>query len=99
MLFSRNIRKAGFASQFKRLERTLDQFDAESYALPRTSQALLVQQPWTQRPFDASKAMDVPVYNFVSGRFADEVITLDQDVFNQPLRRDIIHKAFEYFEH
>ena len=43
--------------------------------------------------------MQVPLYNFITGSFANEVITLDQSIFNQPLRRDLVHKAFEYFEH
>lgn len=43
--------------------------------------------------------IEVPVYNLVSGTFANEVIALDQEIFNQPLRRDIVHKTFEYFEH
>ena len=93
------MRTANFASQFTRLERTLDKFDPGSYDLPKTEESLLVAQPWTQRPFDHTKELRMPIYNFVNGRFSNEVVTLDQDLFNVPLRRDLVHKVFEYFEH
>jgi len=67
--------------------------------LPKTEQALLVAQPWSQRPFDKTKELKMPIYSFVNGRFANEYVSLDQDLFNQPLRRDIVHNAFEYFNH
>lgn len=86
-----------FASSFQRLDRTLDAFEPEKYTLQRTDQSLLVSQPWTQRPFVGQ--MQVPFFSFVTGRFANEVATLDPENFNQPLRRDIVHKVFEYFEH
>lgn len=41
----------------------------------------------------------MPIYSFVNGRFANEYVSLDQDLFNQPLRRDIVHNVFEYFNH
>ena len=43
--------------------------------------------------------MKIPMYGFVSGEFANEVITLDQSIWNLPLRRDVVHNVFEYFEH
>ena len=89
--------QARFASTFERLDRTLDAFEPEKYALQRTDSGLLVRQPWTQRPFQGQ--LQVPFYSFVSGRFANEVATLDPENFNQPLRRDLVHKVFEYFEH
>jgi len=55
--------------------------------------------PWSTRPFDASEAMTVPFFDFVSGEFTGEVADLDQDLFNLPLRRDIVHNVYEYFEH
>ena len=69
------------------------------YKLPRTDEAKLVAQPWTQRPFDHNKSLSIPIYSFITGRFTNEVISLDQTHFNQPLRRDIVHKVHEYFEH
>ena len=48
------MRLATFASQFTKLERTLDKFDPSEYELARTDQAKLVAQPWSQRPFDHS---------------------------------------------
>ena len=41
----------------------------------------------------------MPIYKFVSGHFSNEIVTLDPEFFNQPLRRDIVHNVFEYFEH
>ena len=34
-----------------------------------------------------------------SGEFTGEIIQLDQDIYNQPLRRDIVHRVYQYFEH
>ena len=59
----------------------------------------MVAQPWTQRPFLSGKEIQMPIYNFINGRFSNEVVTLDGQYFNQPLRRDIVHNVFEYFEH
>ena len=77
-----SLRQAAFASQFTKVQRSLDEFDPEKYRLSRTEEALLVAQPWTQRPFDASKPLNLPVYSFVTGRFAHEVVELDQENFN-----------------
>lgn len=43
--------------------------------------------------------MKVPIFEMISGDFTGEVIELDQDIFNLPLRRDIVHNVFQYFEH
>ncbi len=43
-------------------------------------------------------SIEVPQFNFVSGKFSGEVISLDHDNFNQVLRRDIVHSVHEYFE-
>ena len=43
-----SLRQAGFASQFTKLERNIEQiFDPSAYKLPRTDESLLVAQPWT----------------------------------------------------
>ena len=94
-----NLNYACFASQFTKLERSLDKFDPSAYALPRTDEGLLVTQPWSQRPFDKSQELKMPIYSFITGRFANEYVSLDHDIFNLPLRRDIVHFAHEYFEH
>ena len=77
------MRQAAFASQFTKVERSLDEFDPKSkYELRRTDESLLVAQPWTQRPFDGQSALSMPIYSFVTGRFANEVVTLDHAHFN-----------------
>ena len=43
--------------------------------------------------------MKVPIFDMGTGEFSGEVVELDQDNFNLPLRRDIVHTAFEYYEH
>lgn len=39
----------------------------------------------------------VPLFDFVSGNFQGNIAHLDQDFFNNPLRRDIVHNVFRYF--
>ena len=43
--------------------------------------------------------MKVPIFDMGTGEFSGEVVELDQGNFNLPLRRDIVHTAFEYYEH
>ena len=43
--------------------------------------------------------MKVPIFDMGTGEFSGEVIELDPENFNLPLRRDIVHTAFEYYEH
>ena len=43
--------------------------------------------------------MRVPIFDLKSGNPTGDIIDLDQTVWNQPLRRDIVHNVFEYFEH
>ena len=75
--------QAAFASQFTKVERSLDEFDPKTkYELARTDESLLVAQPWTQRPFEAQSALSMPIYSFVTGRFANETVTLDHENFN-----------------
>ena len=69
--------QARFSSQFDKLSRTLEVFEPANYTLPRTEQKLLVEQPWTQRPFVASKDLKMPIYEFITGKFSYEVVTLD----------------------
>lgn len=54
-------------------------------------------QPWSSRPFQADKAMQVPIYNFKAGTFSGEIVELDQSIYNLPLRRDIVKNVFDYF--
>ena len=60
---------------------------------------MMVKQQWSQRPFKTGSDMKVPVFDLISGTPTGEIVELDQKVWNQPLRRDIIHNVFEYFEH
>jgi len=40
----------------------------------------------------------VPIFSLVSGQFTHEAITLCPEIFNQPLRRDIIHNVNHYWK-
>ena len=39
----------------------------------------------------------MPLFDLVSGNFTGEVASLDKDIFNQPLRRDIVHNVNRYW--
>ena len=40
----------------------------------------------------------MPIFSLVSGEFKNETIRLDPEIFNQPLRRDLIHNVFHYWK-
>ena len=60
---------------------------------------MMVKQQWSQRPFKTGTDMNVPIFDLITGTPTGEIVELDQKVWNQPLRRDIVHNVFEYFEH
>ena len=74
-----------------------DNFDLESIALPKQSQELLVDQPWTTKPFLATQPLQLPIFSFVTGAFTGQICNLDQKIYNLPLRRDIVHSVHMYF--
>ena len=41
----------------------------------------------------------MPIFDLKSGDFSGEVVTLDHDIFNLPLRRDLVHNVYQFFEH
>jgi large subunit ribosomal protein L4 len=86
------VSHARFASKI--LEGTQD----AATPLSRTDQSALVSQQWTMKPFAFNEQMQVPIYDFVSGQQTDSIVELDQSIYNVPLRRDIIHNVFHYFE-
>ena len=57
-----------------------------------------MEQPWTTKPFETSKPLQLPVFNFSSGAFTGQVAQLDQSIYNLPLRRDIVHCVHMYFQ-
>ena len=50
-------------------------FDLQSVALQKQSEDLLIEQPWTTKPFLSSAAapLSLPVFNFASGAFTGQV--------------------------
>ena len=57
-----------FASQFIKVE--TENFDIQSIALKKQQESLLVDQPWTTRPFDVNSQIQLPVFNLLSGAFS-----------------------------
>lgn len=70
----------------------------------------MMEQPWSTRPFLVDQQLRLPVFNFISGNFTGDVcskflsfsnpiafLDLDQEYFNNPLRRDIVKRVFHYF--
>jgi large subunit ribosomal protein L4 len=66
----------------------------------RNETELLIHQSAFQKPFLVSEKapLRVPIFSFVSGQFHNETIQLDQEFFNQPLRRDLIHNVYHYWK-
>lgn len=73
-------------------------FDLTKIALKKAEESLLVDQPWTTKPFLTSEPLQLPVFNFLSGKFTGQVCELDQKIYNLPLRRDIVHLVHMYFQ-
>ncbi len=63
----------------------------------RNEEKLLVDQPWTQRPFTG--AMELPIFDFQTGKHTGEAVDLDPAIFNHFLRRDVIHNVFLYYRY
>ena len=72
-------------------------FDLTQIALPKQDEGLIVDLPWATKPFLAGKPIQLPIFDFASGNFTGKLIDLDDDIYNLPLRRDIIHKVYTYF--
>lgn len=41
----------------------------------------------------------MPIFDLKTGDFSGEVVQLDHDIYNLPLRRDLVHNVYQYFEH
>ena len=71
----------------------------ESDKLPillRKPDKLLVENWWAERPFDNAAAFAVPIFNFQSGKFINKTVDLEKNIFNVPLRRDLIKRTLTY---
>ena len=66
-------------------------------ALVKMPNEMMVQQSWSLRPFSGQK-LTVPIYEFVTGTTTGKIVELDPNIYNLPLRRDIVHNVFHYFE-
>lgn len=66
-------------------------------ALERSDEELIIKRPWATLPFISKQDLSMPIFNLINGEFTGEVVNLDKEIFNLPLRRDLIHNAFYYF--
>ena len=57
---------------------------------------LLVKQWWSMPAFGLHSKLVQPVLSFKTGELVGRDVTLSNDVFGQPLRRDLIHNVFIY---
>ena len=73
-------------------------FDLATLALKKSDEKLLVDQPWTTRPFLTTSPIQLPVFNFLTGQFTGQIANLDPEIYNLPLRRDIVHLVHMYFQ-
>jgi len=64
--------------------------------LERVPDQLLIDNWWAQRPFSIDIQLQIPIMNFGTGQFTSKLVQLDHEIFNKPLRRDLIHRAFKY---
>jgi hypothetical protein len=62
--------------------------------LQKTSEEALVRSAWSQPPFLIDPHIIVPVYNISDGSFSNQNVVLSPQIFNNPIRKDIIHNAF-----
>ena len=94
-LFSRaplfNIRQA---SSFVEADPS---FKVSSFQLPKANEELLVERPWSTRPFTNDTPLQLPIFDFQTGQFTGKLCNLDHDIYNNYLRRDIIHNVYRYF--
>jgi hypothetical protein len=57
----------------------------------------LLRLDWSIGPFETEKEIYVPCFDLFSGEFINQSVLLYPGIFNQPLRRDLVHRAFEYY--
>ena len=41
----------------------------------------------------------MPVFNFETGEFTGKIVNMDPFIYNNPLRRDLIHNVYHYFKY
>lgn len=51
---------------------------------------------WSVQPFGLNAKLTVPILDFKTGADTGNRVALDPEIFNQPIRPDIIHNVFHY---
>jgi large subunit ribosomal protein L4 len=64
--------------------------------LVRKADSVLIKYWWSETPFDIKTQLIVPIFTFENNTFTNQVIELDHLIFNQPIRRDIIHRVLHW---
>jgi len=64
--------------------------------IERKPDEILIKHWWSESAFDLNKPLSIPVHSFQTGDFIGENVELDHKIFNVPLRRDIVHKVYQW---
>lgn len=86
----------GLTSQRRAFLSEFTQSEVKPQPLVRTDEELILKRPWATYPFIKKQDFSVPIYNLQDGEYSGESVALDQEVFNVPLRRDLMNNAFLY---
>ncbi|KAL4437911.1 hypothetical protein ABPG74_001082 [Tetrahymena malaccensis] len=106
-LFQRTFKSLSFLNQVKRAfsitnysikpvkyELKVNEQPGKMPILVRKSDEILIKQWWSQSPFEKTQPLRVPVLKFLAENgqaYTGKTVDLDHDIFNVPLRRDIVH--------
>ena len=64
--------------------------------LLRQPDSVLTKYWWSEGPFPRNTELWLPVYSLQTQEFTNEVVQLESLIFNQPIRRDIVHNVNHY---
>ncbi len=73
-------------------------FKVSNFTLPKANQELLIERPWSIRPFTNEAPLQLPIFDFQTGSFTGRLCNLDEEIYNNYLRRDIVHNVYRYFQ-
>lgn len=74
--------------------KTIEQQDMPTLKLK--SEKEILRNWWSVAPFEGETDLKVPVFNFESNEYTGKSVELPKEIFNQPLRRDLIYRLHHY---
>ncbi len=86
---------------YQKSQAYLDSYDVNSLIVSSMTFPILVRKPdnllvekwFCERPFELTTDLLVPIINFKTGAYSGQCLRLDHEIFNLPLRRDIVHRV------